>query len=83
MCRYADIVDEDYARTLRCWCRRFEAAFDSAIVPALKREHPELSGPHEVESFRRKWRYYFLICDIASRRQYVSNHVLVMRRDTN
>ncbi len=52
-------IGPHYARTLREWRRRFLYQFDSIIVPALKREYPDvMSGPRgkeEIEVFKRKW----------------------------
>jgi hypothetical protein len=55
-------IGPHYARTLREWRRRFEAKFDEVIVPALRREYPEVMGPQtgqkglrEIEVFKRKW----------------------------
>lgn len=51
----------DYARTLREWQRRFETNFETEIVPALKETYPQLrvDGRKDIETFRRKWNYYF------------------------
>lgn len=52
-------IGPHYARTLREWRKRFLDQFDTVIVPALRRDHPEnMSGPRgkeEVEVFKRKW----------------------------
>ncbi|KAJ7928068.1 CFS1-like protein [Mycena leptocephala] len=52
-------IGPHYARTLREWRRRFLYQFDSIIVPALKREYPDvMNGPRgkeEIEVFKRKW----------------------------
>ena len=56
-------IGPHYARTLREWRRRFEAKFDSVIVPALRREYPDVMGVkcdpikarEEIEVFKRKW----------------------------
>lgn len=52
-------IGPHYARTLREWRRRFLARFESAIVPALMREYPDvMAGPRgraEIEVFKRKW----------------------------
>lgn len=57
----ADVAD--YARTLREWCRRFEARFETEIVPALREAYPEIQGRREVDVFKRKWVYYFRYCE--------------------
>jgi|ERR1700722_684025 len=52
-------IGPHYARTLREWRRRFLHQFESVIVPALKREYPEVmggpTGRQEIEVFKRKW----------------------------
>ncbi|KAG6878299.1 hypothetical protein C0993_009305 [Termitomyces sp. T159_Od127] len=55
-------IGPHYARTLREWRRRFLDRFESVIVPALKREYPDVmcgpKGMEEIEVFKRKWIYY-------------------------
>ncbi|EDR13177.1 cyclopropane-fatty-acyl-phospholipid synthase, partial [Laccaria bicolor S238N-H82] len=58
-------IGPHYARTLREWRRRFEAKFESVIVPALRREYPDVMAREEVEVFRRKWIYYYCYCEIG------------------
>ena len=67
-----DSIGPHYARTLREWHQRFEAAFDdgeSGIRAALLRDSaairalPEAQREAEVEVFRRKWIYYFVYCE--------------------
>ncbi|KAJ3992330.1 CFS1-like protein [Lentinula boryana] len=52
-------IGPHYARTLREWRRRFIERFEDVIVPALKREYPEVmggkQGKKEIEVFKRKW----------------------------
>lgn len=63
-----------YARTLREWRRRFLDRFDTAIVPALQAEHPEvMSGPQgqeEIEVFKRKW-----ICEFRASLLPLANYL--------
>lgn len=59
--------EPDYARTLREWQRRFEDAFETDIVPALKEAYPELKTRKEIEVFRRKWIYYYEYCAVGVR----------------
>ncbi|QRV78092.1 cyclopropane-fatty-acyl-phospholipid synthase [Ceratobasidium sp. AG-Ba] len=56
-------IGPHYARTLREWRRRFLTKFESAIIPALQREYPDVfddttQGRDEIEIFKRKWVYY-------------------------
>jgi cyclopropane-fatty-acyl-phospholipid synthase len=59
-------IGPHYARTLREWRRRFLYQFDRIIVPALKREYPDvMNGPRgkeEIEVFKRKWICACIIC---------------------
>ncbi|KAG6849985.1 hypothetical protein C0991_010852 [Blastosporella zonata] len=52
-------IGPHYARALREWRQRFLDSFESVIVPALKREYPDvMCGPRakeEIEVFKRKW----------------------------
>lgn len=55
-------IGPHYARTLREWRRRFLARFEDVVVPALRREYPEVMGEkagrrgeEEIEVFKRKW----------------------------
>ncbi|KAJ3830653.1 cyclopropane-fatty-acyl-phospholipid synthase [Lentinula raphanica] len=54
-------IGPHYARTLRDWRKRFIDRFEDVIVPALKREYPEVmdgkQGRKEIEVFKRKWIY--------------------------
>ncbi|KDQ27768.1 hypothetical protein PLEOSDRAFT_1040411 [Pleurotus ostreatus PC15] len=55
-------IGPHYARTLREWRQRFLANFEDVVVPALKKEYPDVmtgrSGRSEIEVFKRKW-----LCD--------------------
>jgi cyclopropane-fatty-acyl-phospholipid synthase len=57
-----DNIGGHYAKTLRMWQESFSANFDSAIAPALIKEHPEMTMK-DTEIFRRKWEYYFSYCE--------------------
>lgn len=52
-------IGPHYARTLREWRQRFLANFDDVVVPALKKEYPDVmsgrNGRSEIEVFKRKW----------------------------
>ncbi|KAJ4385461.1 hypothetical protein N0V93_009889 [Gnomoniopsis smithogilvyi] len=51
-------VGMHYSRALRCWNEKFQASFKSDIIPALQKSHPKMTKA-DIESFRRKWEYYF------------------------
>ncbi|KAI0077595.1 S-adenosyl-L-methionine-dependent methyltransferase [Panus rudis PR-1116 ss-1] len=77
-------IGPHYARTLREWRRRFEWSFDSVIVPALKKEYPEMSGPNgefEIEVFRRKWIYYYCYCEIGFSTRTLGDHIITFARE--
>ena len=55
--RGAERFGQDYARTLSCWSRSFEAAW-----PGIRRV-----GPGFDERFRRLWRFYLAYCEAGFR----------------
>jgi cyclopropane-fatty-acyl-phospholipid synthase len=59
-------IGPHYARTLREWRKRFLDVFETVIVPALKRDYPDVMGgprgKEEIEVFKRKW-----ICESSMR----------------
>jgi cyclopropane-fatty-acyl-phospholipid synthase len=64
-------IGPHYARTLREWRQRFDAAFDEHVRPALLSDHkairelPAEAQAREVEVFRKKWTYYFVYCEVG------------------
>lgn len=52
-------IGPHYARTLREWRKRFLASFNDIVIPALKKDYPDVMcgprGKEEIEVFRRKW----------------------------
>ena len=55
-------ISVHYVRTLSEWRQRFLNCFDDLIVPALRREHPDVMGEHcddsgkeNIQVFKRKW----------------------------
>lgn len=82
-------IGPHYARTLREWRRRFEAKFESVIVPALRREYPDVMGVkcdpikarEEVEVFRRKWIYYYCYCEIGFTTRTLGDHIITFVRE--
>ncbi|KAF7299608.1 hypothetical protein HMN09_00966200 [Mycena chlorophos] len=78
-------IGPHYARTLREWRRRFLYAFDSTIVPALKREYPDvMNGPRgkdEIEVFKRKWIYYYCYCEVGFTSRTLADHIVTFTRE--
>jgi cyclopropane-fatty-acyl-phospholipid synthase len=59
---------DSYARTLACWRRRFEAAWDEIRMHGFD------------EAFRRRWRYYLAYCEGGFRERAISDvHLLLAR----
>ncbi|KAJ7134792.1 CFS1-like protein [Mycena epipterygia] len=78
-------IGPHYARTLREWRRRFLNQFDSVIVPALKREYPDvMNGPRgkeEIEVFKRKWIYYYCYCEVGFTSRTLGDHIITFTRE--
>ncbi|KAJ7442616.1 CFS1-like protein [Mycena latifolia] len=77
-------IGPHYARTLREWRRRFLHQFDSVIVPALKREYPDvMNGPRgkeEIEVFKRKW-ICACYCEVGFTSRTLGDHILTFTRE--
>ncbi|KAH9936230.1 Mycolic acid cyclopropane synthetase-domain-containing protein [Fomitopsis serialis] len=84
-----DNIGPHYARTLREWRRRFENRFDTEIIPALRKQYPDVlgyGGPEsldEIEVFRRKWVYYFAYCEIGFASRSLGDHIVTFTREGN
>ncbi|KAH9933161.1 cyclopropane-fatty-acyl-phospholipid synthase [Epithele typhae] len=82
-------IGPHYARTLREWRRRFEARFEEAIVPALRKEYPAVMGAddatarEQIEVFRRKWIYYYCYCEIGFTTRKLGDHIVTFTREGN
>ncbi|ORY82941.1 hypothetical protein BCR35DRAFT_79269 [Leucosporidium creatinivorum] len=76
-------IGPHYARTLREWRRRFEATFETEIVPALREAYPELTTRKGIDLFRRKWIYYFAYCETGFSQRALGDHILTMTREGN
>ncbi|KAK7048530.1 S-adenosyl-L-methionine-dependent methyltransferase [Favolaschia claudopus] len=78
-------IGPHYARTLREWRRRFLYQFDSVIVPALKREYPNvMNGPRgekEIDVFKRKWIYYYCYCEVGFTSRTLGDHIITFTRE--
>ncbi|GAA99580.1 uncharacterized protein L969DRAFT_86843 [Mixia osmundae IAM 14324] len=76
-------IGPHYARTLREWRRRFEARFESHIVPSLRETYPELKSRKQLEVFRRKWSYYFCYCETGFSMRSLGDHIITITREGN
>lgn len=80
------IVDEienigpHYAKTLRLWREQFMANFDSRIRPSLLKEHEDMTKA-DVETFRRKWEYYFAYCEAGFRTKTLGDVIITVGRE--
>ncbi|KAF9221621.1 CFS1-like protein [Gyrodon lividus] len=78
-------IGPHYARTLREWRKRFINQFETAVVPALKAEHPAvMNGPHgrdEIEVFKRKWLYYYCYCEAGFAARVLGDHIITFTRE--
>ncbi|KAF7314416.1 hypothetical protein MKEN_00914400 [Mycena kentingensis (nom. inval.)] len=78
-------IGPHYARTLREWRRRFLYVFESTIVPALKREYPDvMNGPRgkeEIEVFKKKWLYYYCYCEVGFSSRTLADHIITFTRE--
>ncbi|KAJ6525285.1 CFS1-like protein [Mycena vulgaris] len=77
-------IGPHYARTLREWRRRFLHQFDSVIVPALKREYPDVMngrrGKEEIEVFKRKW-ICACYCEVGFTSRTLGDHIITFTRE--
>ncbi|SCV74620.1 BQ2448_7649 [Microbotryum intermedium] len=76
-------IGPHYARTLREWRRRFEATFEEEIVPALHEAYPELKSRKGIDTFKRKWIYYFVYCETGFSMRALGDHILTFTREGN
>jgi cyclopropane-fatty-acyl-phospholipid synthase len=54
--------------------------FDSDIRPALLREHEEMTKL-DVETFKRKWEYYFTYCEAGFATKTLGDHIITVSRE--
>ncbi|KAK8231367.1 Mycolic acid cyclopropane synthetase-domain-containing protein [Phyllosticta capitalensis] len=73
-------IGPHYAKTLRLWRQSFVDNFDARIRPALLREHEGMSKS-EVETFRRKWVYYFAYCEAGFRCKTLGDVIITVGRE--
>ncbi|KAF2083273.1 cyclopropane-fatty-acyl-phospholipid synthase [Saccharata proteae CBS 121410] len=73
-------IGPHYAKTLRLWRESFMSNFDELIKPALLKEHEGMTKA-EVETFRRKWEYYFGYCEAGFRAKTLGDVIITAGRE--
>ncbi|QDS73288.1 hypothetical protein FKW77_005144 [Venturia effusa] len=73
-------IGAHYAKTLRIWKENFLREFDSRIKPALLKEHEGMTKV-DVETFRRKWEYYFTYCEAGFATKTLGDHIFTVSRE--
>ena len=74
-------IGPHYARTLRCWRESFMDNFEEKIRPALLREHAGKMTKKDIETFRRKWEYYFTYCEAGFRTSTLGDVIMTVGRE--
>lgn len=77
-------IGPHYAKTLRLWREDFMQNFDERIKPSLlveseKRGQP--MGKKDVETFKRKWEYYFTYCEAGFRAKTLGDVIITVGRE--
>lgn len=73
-------IGAHYAKTLRIWKENFLREFDEKIKPALLKEHEGMTKV-DVETFRRKWEYYFTYCEAGFATKTLGDHIFTVSRE--
>jgi cyclopropane-fatty-acyl-phospholipid synthase len=73
-------IGAHYAKTLRLWNEKFLLNFDTEIKPALMREHEGMTKA-DVETFKRKWEYYFTYCEAGFATKTLGDHIVTVSRE--
>ncbi|KAF7193297.1 Tuberculostearic acid methyltransferase UfaA1 [Pseudocercospora fuligena] len=78
-------IGPHYAKTLRLWRQSFMQSFSTKIRPALiaeahERENKRLSE-EEVETFKRKWEYYFAYCEAGFATKTLGDVIFTVGRE--
>ena len=73
-------IGPHYAKTLRVWRENFLKNFEDTIRPALLREHQDMTKA-DVETFRRKWEYYFTYCEAAFATKTLGDVIITASRE--
>ena len=81
-------IGPHYAKTLRLWRQSFMQNFNTKIRPALLNEHGVEAGrggkkmsEEDVETFRRKWEYYFAYCEAGFATKTLGDVILTVGRE--
>ena len=81
-------IGPHYAKTLRLWRQSFMQNFATRIRPALLAEHDSTGRvggrkmeEGEVETFRRKWEYYFAYCEAGFATKTLGDVILTVGRE--
>lgn len=77
-------IGPHYAKTLRLWREDFMKNFDESIRPALLRDSEkrgQIMGKKDVETFRRKWEYYFTYCEAGFRAKTLGDVIITVGRE--
>ncbi|KAI7156051.1 cyclopropane-fatty-acyl-phospholipid synthase [Hortaea werneckii] len=86
-------IGPHYAKTLRLWRQAFMQNFAAKIRPALLNEHssPDSAGKEggsnktmsedEIETFKRKWEYYFAYCEAGFATKTLGDVILTVGRE--
>ncbi|KAG9009199.1 hypothetical protein FRB93_005695 [Tulasnella sp. JGI-2019a] len=76
-----NIGPANYPRALAAWRTQFLANFDSKIKPALQKAYN--LGPEDLETFRRKWIWYFGYCEQGFSARMIGCHIIAFTREAN
>ncbi|KAF4624985.1 hypothetical protein G7Y89_g13183 [Cudoniella acicularis] len=77
-----DNIGGHYVKALRIWHDNFTMNFESQIRPELLRIHHPITA-FEMEKFRRKWEYYFRICEAGFRTKTLGCVMFTVGRERN
>ncbi|GME50006.1 Cyclopropane-fatty-acyl-phospholipid/mycolic acid synthase [Neofusicoccum parvum] len=72
-------IGPHYAKTLRLWREEFMQNFDERIKPSLlveSEKRGQAMGKKDVETFRRKWEYYFTYCEAGFRAKTLGDVII-------
>jgi cyclopropane-fatty-acyl-phospholipid synthase len=80
-------IGPHYSRTLREWRKRFILSFDSIIAPALLDEYAvvmnEAEREEEIQAFKRKWIYYYCICEAGFATRTLADYIVSFTREAD
>ncbi|KAK3398828.1 Mycolic acid cyclopropane synthetase-domain-containing protein, partial [Sordaria brevicollis] len=73
-------IGAHYVKALRLWREAFLNNFDTRIAPALREQHPGMTG-RDVEVFRRKWEYYFAYSEAGFLTKTLGDVIITVGRE--